>query len=58
LVAELRVRDVPYVIITGFYALPSNMDEGAAARFQKPIDTPSLVDFLSSLADTVTNKDA
>ncbi len=47
LVDELLARKVPYMILTGFGALPTNADQDALMVLRKPIDKVALIDILS-----------
>jgi DNA-binding NtrC family response regulator len=50
LVDELIARDIPYVIITAYEALPSNADRAALARMTKPLDQAAIAAVLSRVA--------
>jgi two-component SAPR family response regulator len=47
LAVELVKRSVPFAIVTGYGALPSNADEHAVKVIHKPIEKQVLVDLLS-----------
>lgn len=46
----LVARNVPYAILTGYRALPTNVDEAAVAFLKKPFDMAELIDILSRYA--------
>ena len=46
LVDALVERDVPYAILTGYRALPTNADEHAVASLKKPYDADELIGIL------------
>ncbi len=50
LVDRLVARQVPYAIVTGYQALPTNADRAAVAMLRKPCDTRELIDLLSRFA--------
>ncbi len=50
LASDLVERGIPYVIITGYKAFPSNIHEDAIAVLHKPVDRRQLLDLLSSFA--------
>jgi ActR/RegA family two-component response regulator len=43
LIEHLVAQNIGHVIISGYDALPTNAGDSAIARFQKPIDTESLI---------------
>jgi len=46
-IAELRARDIPYVIVTAYETLPTDADQYAAGVFHKPVDARELINFVS-----------
>ncbi len=46
LVDRLVEQNVPYAIVTGYHALPTNADHGAVATLPKPCDTRALIDLI------------
>ena len=46
LVDKLVEQDVPYAIVTGYHALPTNADHGAVATLSKPCNTKELIDLI------------
>lgn len=46
LLEQLLIRNIPYIIVTGYGALPTNADERAAAVLGKPIDRERLITLL------------
>ncbi len=48
LAAEISARAVPYVIITGFRALPTNADADAIGVLRKPFTSKALIELLTS----------
>ncbi len=46
----LIARSVPYAILTGYRALPTNVDESAVAFLKKPFDMAELIDILDRYA--------
>lgn len=47
LAAEINAHSVPYAIITGFRALPSNADADAIGVLRKPYTSKALIDLLT-----------
>lgn len=47
-IGAVRQRNLPFVLITGFWASPSNADEGAVAVLLKPYDRRTLIKLLSN----------
>ena len=47
LVRDIRSRKIPFAIITGRAAWPTNTDEGALAVFLKPVKGSALIDVLA-----------
>ena len=47
LVAEITARSVPYAIITGYSALPTNADADAIGVLHKPFSSKALIDLLT-----------
>lgn len=43
LIDDLNRRAIPYVVMTGYGALPTNADEKAVARIDKPIERKLLI---------------
>lgn len=50
LVADAIERDVPFAIITGYEALPSNIYDGAVAILRKPVEKRRLISLLTLFA--------
>jgi DNA-binding NtrC family response regulator len=50
LVADAIAKDIPFAIVTGYEALPSNMYDGAAAILRKPIQKRRLIGLLTLFA--------
>jgi len=50
LVSDVVDRGIPYVLITGYEAFPSNVHEGAVAVFRKPFKRRELIETMSSFA--------
>ncbi len=46
LIGELDDRQIPYVILTGFGALPTDADAGAIKVIRKPFEAKNIVDLL------------
>lgn len=46
-IAAIRAKNLPFVLITGFWSSPSNADEGAVAVLLKPYDRRILIRLLS-----------
>jgi DNA-binding NtrC family response regulator len=51
LVDELTRRGIPFVIITGFEALPTSCDARALAVLRKPVAQGAIVELLSAFRD-------
>jgi CheY-like chemotaxis protein len=47
LVDALVEKNIPYAILTGYRALPTNADERAVAVLKKPFDPVELIDLLT-----------
>ena len=47
LAEELVARTIPFFVLTGYSALPTNADERAIKVIRKPIDKRVLIDLLS-----------
>lgn len=52
LIGELDDRRIPYVIVTGFGALPTNADAGAVKVIEKPFDSRALVELLTKFVES------
>lgn len=52
LVDDLTRRGIPFVIITGFEALPTNCDARALAVLRKPVSQCAIVNLLSTFRDS------
>lgn len=50
LVADAVKREIPYVLITGYEAFPSNVHEGAIAVLRKPFARRRLIELMTSFA--------
>ena len=50
LVDNLVARNIPYAIVTGYLALPTDADRGAIATLHKPCNAKALIDLLSRYA--------
>jgi DNA-binding NtrC family response regulator len=50
LVADAIAKDIPFAIVTGYEAVPSNMYDGAAAILRKPIQKRRLIGLLTLFA--------
>jgi DNA-binding NtrC family response regulator len=50
LAEDARTLQIPFAIVTGFEAMPTNADEGAVAVFIKPVQRQQLIDALSPYA--------
>ena len=49
LIEKLLERGIPFVIVTGFQALPNNYAGDALAVVQKPVDKDELVELLAQV---------
>ena len=49
-IEALLARGIPYAVLTGFRALPTNIDEQAVASLKKPFDMAELIDILGRYA--------
>ena len=47
LVTEISARSVPYAIITGYRALPTNADADAIGVLRKPFTSKALIDLIT-----------
>ena len=50
IIEQLVRRSIPFAIVTGFGALPTDADASAVRVFRKPIDRKLLIDALSGYA--------
>lgn len=50
IIEKLVDRSIPFAIITGYGALPTNVDAPAVRVFRKPVDRKLLIDLLSGYA--------
>ncbi|MGD9803499.1 MAG: response regulator [Hyphomicrobiaceae bacterium] len=50
LVSDVFARSIPFALITGYEAFPSNVHEHAEAVLRKPIDRRRLIELLSLFA--------
>jgi DNA-binding NtrC family response regulator len=50
LVADAVARNIPFAIVTGYEAVPSNIYDGAAAILRKPIQKRRLIGLLTLFA--------
>ena len=46
-IEALIARGIPYAVLTGYRALPTNVDEHAVASLKKPFDMTELIDILA-----------